>query len=127
MSPESALLVAVAIAVCAVIAAGSAVLIVRATAGYRRTLLWRREELGHAEIRVSHAAAAARDDVERVRATVDRMREERASWDDEMRRLTHTLREQRTTIEGMTRGRLARIIRMAHLVSKAAQFAFLWR
>ena len=127
MSPESALLAAVVIAVCAVIAAGSAVLIVRATAGYRRTLVRRREELGHAEVRVSHAAADARDGVERVGAAVGRLRVERAAWDDEMRRLTDALRTQRRNIEGMTRGRLARIIRVAHLVSKAAQFAFLWR
>jgi leucyl aminopeptidase (aminopeptidase T) len=127
VSPESALLAAVIIAICAAISAGSAVLIVRATGRYRRLLALRREELGHAEVEVSHVAADARDGMARVVVAAERMREEEASWDDELRRLTHVLQEQRANIEGMTRGRLARIIRVAHMVSKAAQFAFLWR
>ncbi len=87
----------------------------------------RREEMGHAEVQASHTAADVRDGAERVVAVVERIRDERASWEDEMRLVTHALRGQRTNIEGMTSGRLARIIRMAHLASKAAQFAFLWR
>jgi hypothetical protein len=119
--------VAVIIAVCAVVAAGSAVLIVRSASRSRVALLRRREPIGHAEVQASRISAAARDRLERAIIAMERMRVEGASWGDDMQRLTGSLEAQRAGMDGMARGRLAGFIRMAHLVSKAAQFAFLWR
>lgn len=58
---------------------------------------------------------------------LERMRGSGASLDDDLSRLTKSLRTQRAGIEGMARGRVATTIRLARLVSKAAQVAFLWR
>jgi hypothetical protein len=119
--------VAVIIAVCAVIAAGSAVLIVRSTSRSRAALMRRREIIGHAEVQTSRVAADARDRMEHTTVALQRLRLDGLAWDDDIRRLTRSLEAQRAGIEGVARGRLARIIRLAHLVSKAAQFAILWR
>jgi hypothetical protein len=127
VSPESALVAAVIIAVCAVVAAGSAVLIVRSASRSRVALVRRREPIGHAEVQASRVAAETRDRLERTIVAMERMRVDGASWDDDMQRVTRSLEAQRAGIEGMAHGRLAGFIRMAHLVSKAAQFAFLWR
>ncbi len=90
-------------------------------------LVRRRELIGHAEVQASRVAAEARDRLERTIVAMERMRVDGASWGDDMQRLTRSLEAQRAGIEGMTHGRLAGFVRMAHLVSKAAQFAFLWR
>jgi hypothetical protein len=125
--PETALLVAVIIAICAVVAAGGAMLIVRAASRGRSGLVHRRDVIGRTSVRVSRESADLRDRVEHVTAALEQMRVDGTSWDDDMRRLAGSLRTQREGIERMTQGRLATFIRLARLVSKAAQFAFLWR
>jgi hypothetical protein len=58
---------------------------------------------------------------------VEGMRVEGASLERDIVRLTDSLREQREGIERVTRGRLATVIRVAGVMSKAARFALLWR
>lgn len=115
------------IAICAVLVAGSAVPIVRAAARSGSGLARRREVIGRAAVRISRDAADARDRMARTTTTVERMRVDGMSWDQDMDRLTNSLRAQRQSIERMTQGRLAKVIRLAGVVSKAARVAFLWR
>jgi hypothetical protein len=125
--PETALLVAIIIAICAVLAAGGAMLTVRAAARGRAGLVQRRESIARTSVRISRESADVRDRVEHVTAALEQMRVDGTSWDADMRGLTGVLQVQREGIERMTQGRLATFIRLARLVSKAAQFAFLWR
>lgn len=102
-------------------------LIVRAASRGRSGLVHRRDVIGRTSVRVSRESADLRDRVEHVTAALEQMRVDGTSWDDDMRRLAGSLRTQREGIERMTQGRLATFIRLARLVSKAAQVAFLWR
>ncbi len=90
-------------------------------------LVRRREAIDEASARVRRESADARDRLERATIALTQMRTQGTTWDDEMQRLTESLRTQRVSIERMTQGRLASFIRLARMVSKAAQFAFLWR
>jgi hypothetical protein len=121
------LLEAVIIAICAVIAAVGAVLVVRAMSRGRSGLVERRAAMARAAGRTSRDAADMRARMEHTITTVERIRGDGASWDADIGRLTDSLRAQREGIERVTRGRLATLIRMASMVSKAARFAFLWR
>ena len=118
---------AVIIAICAALVAGSAVLIVRAASRGRSGSVHRREAIGRAAVSISHESADARDRMEHVTTSLEQMRVDASGWDEEMHRLAASLRTQRDGIERMTQGRLASIIRLARVVGKAAQFAFLWR
>jgi hypothetical protein len=125
--PESALLEAVIIVTCAVIAAVGAVVMVRALSRSRSALVQQRAESIRAADQARRDAAALRVQMEHTRATVERMRIDGATWDRDIGRLTDSLRAQRNGIEQVTRGRLATVIRMAGVMSKAARFALLWR
>jgi len=125
--PETALLVAVIIASCAVLAAVTAVVVIRVASRSGSVMVRRRETFGRATVRTSRDAADLRDQLDRTTRALERMRANGASLDDDMIRLTKSLQAQRAGIEGMTHGRMARVIRLAGLVSKAAQVAFLWR
>ena len=127
MRPETAFFVAVIVALCAVLVASGAVLTVRAAFRVRTGLVRRREAIGQSSVRVSRESAELRDQIERTTLALGQMRNDSASWDHEMVRLTGSLRTQRESIDRMTQGRLASVIRVARMVSKAAQFAFLWR
>jgi len=125
--PETAFFVAVIIAICAALVAGSAVLIVRAASWGRSGSVRRRETIGRAAVSISRESADARDMMEHVTASLEQMRVDASGWDEDMHRLAASLRTQRDGIERMTQGRLASFIRLARVVGKAAQFAFLWR
>ena len=127
MRPESTLFVAVIVAVCAVLVAGGAVLIFRAASRGRAGLVRRREAIGRSSVRVSRESADLRDRLERATIALGQMRDDGTTRDQDMQRLTESLRRQRSSIDRMTQGRLASFIRLARMVSKAAQFAFLWR
>jgi hypothetical protein len=119
--------VAVIIAICAVVAAATAMVVIRAASRSRSSMVRRRESIGRAAVRTSRDSADTRDQMQQASTALERVRGEGASWDADMIRLTNTLRAQRAGIDGMTHGRVARLIRLAGLVSKAAQVAFLWR
>ncbi len=87
----------------------------------------RRETIGRATVRTNRDAAGLRDQLEGTTRALERLRASGASLDDDMIRLTRSLQAQRTGIEGMAHGRMATVIRLAGLVSKAARVAFLWR
>jgi hypothetical protein len=125
--PESAFLEAVIIATCAVIAAVGAVVLVRAMSRSRSRLAQRRVDLIRVAGQVRRDATGLRAQMGHTIETVERMRADGASLGQDMGRLTDSLRVQRRGIERVTRGRLATVIRMADVISKAARFAFLWR
>ena len=87
----------------------------------------RREAMGRTAVRMSRDAAGLRERMVHTATAVERMRSDGAHWDEDIGRLTEALRAQRKGIEQVTHGRLAMVIRMAGVVSKAARFAFLWR
>jgi len=125
--PETAFFVAVIVALCAVLVASGAVLIVRAAFRGGVALVRQREAFGQSSVRVSRESAVLRDRIERTTMALGQIRNDGMAWDQEMQRLTESLRTQRESIDRMTQGRLASVIRVARMVSKAAQFAFLWR
>ncbi len=118
---------AVIIAIGAALVAGGAVFIVRAASRGRAGLERGRDAIGRSAVGISRDAADARDMMERVTTSLEQVRVDGSGWQDDMQRLTESLRMQRDGIERMSRGRLASTIRLARMVSKAAQFAFLWR
>ena len=127
MSPDTNSLVAVVAAVCAVLVACVAVVLV---------LLTRRLTGGSARARQQLAAAAAvvRTDSPRLRARLEattvRMGQLEERWsaaDRAVSDMTGSLASMRGTLESLTQGRLAMLIRGAGIVSKVAQFALLWR
>ena len=65
--------------------------------------------------------------IERATDRVDRLREEWAATDQAVTDVADTLASARGSLEGLTRGRLALLIRGAGIVSKTAQLALLWR
>ncbi len=127
MNPESALLETVIIVFGAVVAAVGAVLMLRATSRIRSGLAQRHVALARATEETRREAAAIRTAAEHSIAMVEGMRVEGASRERDIVRLTDALREQREGIERVTHGRLATVIRVASVMSKAARFALLWR
>ena len=127
MDPDSNSLVAVLVAACATlvvgIAAGVTLLSIRVGTGASRAGLRMRTQAS--EIR--RDAPGLRMRIERATDRVDRLREEWAATDQAVTDLADTLVSARDTLEGLTRGRLALLIRGAGIVSKAAQLALLWR
>jgi hypothetical protein len=65
--------------------------------------------------------------IDHATVRVDRLREEWAASDQAVTDMTESLVSLRGALEGLTRGRLAILIRGAGIVSKAAQVALLWR
>jgi hypothetical protein len=127
VSPDTSSLVAVIAALCAVAAAcvavGAVLLARRLTADSVR-----------ARRQLAAAASVARTDGPRVRArldaTTERMGQLEVRWsaaDRAVSEMTGTLASARGSLEGLTRGRLAMLIRGAGIVSRAARFALLWR
>lgn len=115
------------IAIGAILMACGGVLLVRALGRYRSGLMRRRDALGRANGSVRRVCADVRDRSAGTAASAERMRRDGESWDVDMSRLSQSLREQRPAIERLTHGRLAMGARVAGLISKAAQIAFLWR
>jgi hypothetical protein len=93
--PETALLVAVVVAICAVLVAGSAVLVVRVASTRRADLVRRREAIGRTSVHISRDAAFARDWLEDMTVALEQVRVESRSRDDDFDRLTDSLRMQR--------------------------------
>ena len=127
MDPDSNSLVAVLVAACATIvvgiAAGVTLLSIRFRAGASRTALRMRTQASETR----RDAPELRMRIERAAGRVDRLREEWVATDQAVTDLTGTLTSMRGSLEGLTRGRLALLIRGAGIVSKAAQVALLWR
>ena len=127
MDPDSNSLVAVIVAACAIlavgVAAGVTLLSIRFRTGASTATLRMRTQASE----VRRDAPELRMRIERVAGRVDRLREEWAATDQAVTDLTGTLESVRDSLEGLTRGRLALLIRGAGFVSKAAQVALLWR
>ena len=127
MDPEASNLVAVLSAVCALLVAGVAasvsLLAIRWSRGASRTL---RELTVQASV-VRRDVPVLRARIDRATSRIDRLGEQWAATDRAVSDMTVTLTSMRGTLEGLTRGRLAMLIRGAGFVSKAAQVALLWR
>lgn len=126
MTPDASLV--------AVLVAIGAALVASAGAGF--WLLARRISRGSAAVRdrMLMAEAALRRDVPVLRghmdvvtARVDVLRTQWAASDVAVVDMTDSLASIRGSLEGLTRGRLAALIRGAGIVSKMAQVALLWR
>jgi hypothetical protein len=127
VSPDTNSLVAAIAALCAAVMACVAVSVV---------LLVRRSSGGatQARHRLTAAASSVRSDGPRLRAhlatTAHRVGQLQEGWqatDRAVGELTDTLGSVRGSLEGLTKGRLATLIRGAGIVSKVAQLALLWR
>ncbi len=127
MDPETNSLVAVLVAVCALLVAGIAAAVSLFATRVARTMTLARERLDAQTTRLRHDGPVLRAQVEQARVRVDRLREEWAATDEAVTDMTATLASVRGSLEGLTRGRLAMLIRGAGIVSKAAQLALLWR
>jgi hypothetical protein len=127
VSPDTSNLVAVVVAACAVLAAcvGVGVVLLAARLAHGTT---------RARTRLTEASSVVRQDAPRVRerlelatGRIDRLREVWVASDQATTDLTGSLASARRSLEGLTQGRLAVLIRGAGIVSKVAQFALLWR
>lgn len=127
MSPDANSLVAAFVAVGAVlvacVAVGFALLAARLRVGSAR-----------ATDRLVRAIPAVRRDAVRMRVTLmtasdrlDRLRDQWRETDRVAGDTSMSLAAVRGSLERLTRGRLATLIRGAGMVSKVAQFALLWR
>jgi hypothetical protein len=93
----------------------------------RGRLAGTRDELAGGTERVRRDIPRIRDLLGRIQADLVRLRQQDAAMDRRLGRMTEGLETVRRTIEGVTRGRSAALIRGARVVSRAAQFALLWR
>lgn len=127
MSPDANSLVAAFAAVGAVlvacVAVGFALLAARVRVGSAR-----------ATDRLVRAIPAVHQDAARIRLTLttasdrlDRLRDQWRDTDRVVSDMSVSLVAVRGSLERLTRGRLATLIRGAGMVSKVAQFALLWR
>lgn len=127
MDPEANSLVAVVVAVCALLvvgaAAGITLLAIRLAHGASVT----GHRLAQHASAVQQEGPALRARIHEATSRVERIREEWAAADQSVTDVTATLASMRGSLERLTRGRLATLIRGAGLVSKAAQLALLWR
>jgi hypothetical protein len=127
VGPDSSELVAVVVAVCALlvvgIAAGLTLLVIRLTQGASLARRHMTEQVST----LRHDVPGLRARIDHAASRVDRLREEWAATDQAVTDMTVTLASMRGSLERLTRGRLAMLIRGAGLVSKAAQLALLWR
>jgi hypothetical protein len=119
--------VAVLVLACALLvaglAAGSALLVTRLLHGASVA----RHRLIEQTTSLRRQGPASRARMEQAANRVDRIRDEWAATDRTVADMTVTLATMRGSLEGLTRGRLAMLIRGAGFVSKAAQVALLWR
>jgi hypothetical protein len=127
VSPEASSLVAIVVAVGAALvacaAAGSLLLAARVARGAAGA----RDGLARATVALRREGPSLRD---RMAATTRRLDLLRVRWvatDQAMAGLTASLGSVRGSLERVTQGRLATVIRGAGIVSKVAQFALLWR
>ena len=127
MDPDSNSLVAVLVAACATLVVGIAVsvtlLSIRIGRGTSRAGLRMRTQASE----VRRDAPGLRMRIEGATDRVDRLREQWAATDQAVTDVADTLASARGSLEGLTRGRLALLIRGAGIVSKTAQLALLWR
>ena len=127
MGPDTSELVAVVVAVCALLVMGVAAgLTMLATRLTRDASLARRRITTQAST-LRHDVPGLRARIDQAASRVDRLRDEWAATDKAVTEMTVTLASMRGSLERLTRGRLATLLRGAGLVSKAAQFALLWR
>ena len=127
MDPDTSTLVAVLIAVCALLVVGVAasvsLLAIRFSRGATRACRGLTDQASA----VRREAPALRTRIEGATTRIDRLREEWAATDQAVTDMTVTLASMRGSIQQLSRGRLATLIRGAGIVSKAAQLALLWR
>lgn len=127
MSPDANNLVAIVVTVCAILTAGAAVGVVvlaRRVSGASRQV---RDRLGTAASVVRRDGPVLRDRLVTATDRLDRMRGRSDDTERAMADLTRSLTGVRVSLERLTRGRLAMLIRGAGVASRAAQFALLWR
>ena len=127
MDPDTRSLVAVIVAVCALLvvgfAAGVTLLAIRSTRG----AITARGRVTALTSDLRRDAPGVRARIEQSAIRVDRLREQWAATDQAVTDLTGSLTSLRGSLQRLTRGRLAMLIRGAGIVSKAAQVALLWR
>ena len=119
--------VAIAAMICALAAAGGAALFVRWAARTRVALRGQRHEIARTATRTSRNAADIRERLAGSVDAMDRLRMQGELLDDRTMALVAWLGERRRGMERITQGRLATVIGLASLASKAARVAFLWR
>jgi Spy/CpxP family protein refolding chaperone len=127
VDPDTRSLVAVLAAVCALLVAGAAAAVSLFAARVARDSTRTRHRLHAQTTMVRHDGPVLRARIERASSRIDRLREQWAATEDAMTSMTGTLASMRGSLEGLTRGRLAMLMRGAGIVSKAAQVALLWR
>lgn len=127
MIPDTSSLIAALVAVCAVLVACVAVGIVLLAGRMRRRLGVARERFVQTTAALRRDGPRVRHLLARIEADLDRVQRQDAAMDRRLVGMTSSLVPIRQSIEGITRGRLAVLIRGAGVVSKAAQFALLWR
>lgn len=127
MSPGTNSLIAAFVAVAAVLVACAAVGAVLLATRVRGRLAATRHDLARSTERVGRDVPRVRDLLGGIDATLVRLRRQDAAMDRRLVRMTEGLVPIRRTIEGVTRGRLALLLRGAGALSRAAQFALLWR
>lgn len=127
MDPATSSLIAALVAVVAVlmacVAAGLVLLAVRGPARLAGT----RRGLARTTGRVAQELPRVRRLLEDMEVDLVRLRQQDVEMDRRLSAATDTLVPVRRAIEGVTRGRLAVLIRGAGMLSRAAQFALLWR
>ena len=127
VSPGTSPLVAALVAVCAVLVACAAVLVVLLARWVNGRASGATERLRSLTSAVGREAPAARHRLTRAADRTDALRERWRVADRTLDGPTGSLAAVRGSIESMTQGRLAGLIRAAGLVSRAAQVALLWR
>lgn len=127
MHPGPSPIIAQILTVVAVLALVGAVLVITRTARVHRGLVRRRETAALARDQVRRLAADVRAELDRSTVVLTRVDRDMQQGELTVQRLSRALTAQRESIERVTQGRTARIMRLVHLVTRAAQFAFLWR
>ena len=127
MDPDTSDLVAVLVAVCALLVVGFAAGVTLLAIRFRSGAIRARDRVTVMTSDVRRNAPGVRARIELSASRVDRLREQWAATDQAVTDLTGSLTSLRGSLERLTRGRLAMLIRGAGIVSKAAQVALLWR
>jgi hypothetical protein len=127
VDPDTSSLVAVLVAVCALFVAGLAAGVVLLASRSTHGAAQARQRVTELTIAVRRDAPGTRARIEQSASRVDRLREQWAATDEAVTDVTDSLISLRGSLERLTKGRLAMLIRGAGIVSKAAQVALLWR
>ena len=127
MNPGTSSLIAALVAVAAVLVACAAVVAVLLAVRLQGRLPGTRRELTEATARVGRELPRVRALLGSMEADLVRLRRQDAEMDRRLVSMTESLVPIRRTIESITRGRLALLIRGAGVVARAAQFTLLWR